>query len=115
MKQYKAVLNGAVIASNVGFADNFLKRLIGLLGHKILENGEALLIKNCKQIHTFGMKFLIDVIFLSKAGEILFIQENMGINKISKYIKNGYMVLELESGTVKKYNINLNSIIELEI
>jgi hypothetical protein len=114
VKKYIANINQMVIASNVATANSFFKRLVGLLTHKELENGEALLISHCKQVHTFGMKFPIDVIFLSKDGLILYIEENMVVNKVSKYINDSYQVLELEAGIVSKYCIKLQSIIEFE-
>jgi uncharacterized membrane protein (UPF0127 family) len=40
--------------------------MIGLLNRKALAQGEGLLLDRCYGIHTFGMRFPIDVVFLDK-------------------------------------------------
>ena len=47
-------------------ADTWRKRTIGLIGRAKLNSGEGLLIPNCKAIHTWFMRFAIDVVFLDK-------------------------------------------------
>lgn len=47
-------------------ADNFFKRLKGLLFTKEITESEGLLLKNCKQVHTFGMNYDIGVFYLDK-------------------------------------------------
>ena len=49
-------------------ADTSAKRRTGLLKHKSLEPGDGLWIAPCEGVHTFGMKFPIDVVFLSRKG-----------------------------------------------
>tara|TARA_B100000925_G_scaffold290618_1_gene276247 strand:+ start:5630 stop:5965 length:336 start_codon:yes stop_codon:yes gene_type:complete len=55
-----------VISDNVRVADDTLSRMVGLLNCKKLDTGESLLIEPCNSIHTFFMKFNIDVLFLDK-------------------------------------------------
>ncbi|MEX1227406.1 MAG: DUF192 domain-containing protein [Marinobacter sp.] len=45
-------------------ADTFWTRLRGLLGRSGLEPGEGLLISPCRDVHTCGMRFPIDIVFL---------------------------------------------------
>ena len=52
------------LAGSLTVADKLLLRMKGLLGRKSLDHGEGLWIKPCMGIHTFGMRFPIDVIFL---------------------------------------------------
>ena len=57
-------------------ARSFLQRARGLLGRAPLAADEALLIRPCSSIHTFGMRFAIDVVFIdalpkSTVGKIL--------------------------------------------
>jgi uncharacterized protein len=105
MGGYKASINNLIIASDVKIADSFFKRFVGLLAHKKLDNGEALLIKRCNQIHMIGMKFSIDAVFLSKTGEVVHIENDIKPGKISKYIRSACQVLEMESGVAEKFNI----------
>lgn len=54
------------LADRADVADTSARRKTGLLKHTALAAGEGLWIVPCEAVHTFGMKFAIDVIFLSK-------------------------------------------------
>lgn len=60
----KLLKNSRLIAERCGVAERFLERLIGLLGRSKLNPGEGLLFPNCNNIHMWGMRFPIDVVFL---------------------------------------------------
>lgn len=94
--------NNSIIARNVEFADNFFKRLLGLMFRKNFQEGRAIIIKPCNMIHTFFMRFPIDALFVSKDNEIIHIIENMQPGKTSKLIRKASMVIELPAGTVEK-------------
>jgi uncharacterized membrane protein (UPF0127 family) len=68
MRVAKAVhlKTGEVCADQVGVATTFYQRTRGLLGRAAVKNGEGLYIPRCKSIHTFFMRFPIDVLFLDK-------------------------------------------------
>ncbi len=55
------------LATKVRKADNFVTRLVGLLKRTTLGPEEALWLMPSKGIHTIGMKFPIDVVFLNRA------------------------------------------------
>jgi uncharacterized membrane protein (UPF0127 family) len=55
-----------IVSDNCHFANSVLKRMIGLLNRGQLGRGEGLLLDRCYGIHTFGMRFPIDVLFLDK-------------------------------------------------
>jgi len=59
-----------VLASDLKIADSFYTRLKGLLGLSGLEVGSALWIKDCPSVHTFFMRFNIDVIFLNEKMQV---------------------------------------------
>ena len=46
-------------------------RLLGLMGLRALDRDEALLLPRCKSIHTFGMRFALDLVWLDAAGRVL--------------------------------------------
>ena len=52
-------------------ADTFGARLFGLLALPPLARDEALLIRPCSSVHTFGMGYAIDIAFVDRAGTIL--------------------------------------------
>ena len=61
----------AVVAEKLRIADSFFARLKGLLGTSELPEGEALLIRPCNNIHMLGMRYSIDVAFVSEKNQVL--------------------------------------------
>lgn len=47
------------------------QRLVGLLGRRHLPPGQGLLLVPCRAVHTIGMRFPIDVIFLAREGRVV--------------------------------------------
>jgi len=67
MTSYSVLLaNGETLAKKVYLAKSLRERLRGLLGRTALPDNEGLLLDPCSSIHTVGMKFPIDVVFLDK-------------------------------------------------
>lgn len=62
---------GTILAEKVIVAHSLLKRMVGLLNRNCLKNGEALIISPCNSIHTFFMRFAIDVIFVDKDNKVI--------------------------------------------
>ncbi|MEI6085170.1 MAG: DUF192 domain-containing protein [Verrucomicrobiota bacterium] len=54
------------LADRCRFANSVFKRMIGLLNRASLAPGEGLLLDRCYGIHTIGMRFAIDVLFLDR-------------------------------------------------
>ncbi|WP_296226865.1 DUF192 domain-containing protein [Ralstonia sp. UBA689] len=61
---------GADTDCRVALAQSFLQRLRGLLGYPPLRAGQALWLAQCSSIHTLGMRYPIDVVFLDRAGRV---------------------------------------------
>ena len=91
----KAILLGDAI----DLANTSSKRRTGLLKHAGLAKGQGLWIVPCEAVHTFGMKFSIDVLFLNKKRKVLKIREDMGRRRIALCLR-AHSVLELPAGTV---------------
>ena len=53
-----------VLIERGGLAVSWWERFVGLMGRKSLEEGDGLVIRPCESIHTFWMRFPIDVIFV---------------------------------------------------
>ena len=88
----------AVLADRADIADTGVKRRIGLLKHTGLNPGEGLWITPCEAVHTIGMKFAIDVLFLDKRRRVLKIRHAMPRWRMSGSLF-AHSVLELPSGT----------------
>ena len=59
-------IDGNCVVHNLIIADTFIKRLSGLLGKTNISNDSGILLVPCTGIHTFFMRFPIDVYFLRK-------------------------------------------------
>lgn len=92
--------SGRVLADRADIADTSAKRRTGLLKHKSLDAGEGLWIAPCEGVHTFGMKFPIDVVFLSKTKKVLKVRPNMVRGRMSISLR-AHSVLELPAGTLE--------------
>ncbi|HVO91523.1 MAG TPA: DUF192 domain-containing protein, partial [Terriglobales bacterium] len=90
------------LATKVRKADNFLTRLVGLLKRTHLGPEEALWLMPSKGIHTIGMKFPIDVVFLNRRNFVLSLTSGMPPYRISGVHLTSYSVLELPNGTIRK-------------
>ena len=80
-------------------ADTSAKRRTGLLKHTGLESGEGLWIVPCEAVHSFGMKFAIDVLFLDRSKKIRKTRPNMVPGRLAICLP-AHSVLELPAGTI---------------
>jgi len=83
------------------------------LKHTGLEPGEGLWIAPCEAIHTFRMKFPIDVLFLDKKRKVLKIKSDMQPGRMSACLR-AHSVLELPSGTAAATQTVAGDQLELE-
>lgn len=90
-----------MLADRADIADTSAKRRTGLLKHTGLAPGEGLWIAPCEGVHTFAMKFTIDVVFLNRKRKILKIRPNMVRRRIALCLR-AHSVLELPAGTLEQ-------------
>ncbi|HXA65625.1 MAG TPA: DUF192 domain-containing protein [Bryobacteraceae bacterium] len=102
-----------VLGDRVGIADNSATRRTGLLKHSRLEQGEGLWIAPSEAVHTFGMKFPIDVLFLDKKRKVLKIRSDMVRSRMAICLR-AHSVLELPSGTAAAMNTLVGDQLEFE-
>ena len=63
--------DGVVVCEECLVAATPLARMRGLLGRRFLPSGEGILLRPASAIHTFFMRFPIDVVFLSDELEVV--------------------------------------------
>jgi uncharacterized protein len=93
--------SGRELALHLAVAETLFARLKGLLGSISLKTGEGLWITPCNSIHTFGMKFPIDALFLDKHKRVVGVARNLRPNRISRIYCGAKSVLELPAGTLE--------------
>lgn len=91
----------APIAAKVEKADTPASRSKGLLGRTSLPADEALWIVPCPMIHTFFMKFPIDVLFLDSDLTVRRVIEDLRPWRLSPWVLSASSVLELQGGVLK--------------
>jgi uncharacterized protein len=87
------------LAHCVDVADRGAKRRKGLLGREMLSAGEGLWIVPCESIHTFGMQFPIDLVYLDRDKRVKKIRSDVHPWRISACL-SAHSVLELASGSI---------------
>jgi len=94
-------------------ADSFLTRLVGLLNDKTLEYGDGLWIVPCNSIHSIGMRFKFDAVFLDKNLKVAHLVREMKPWRISKMVFSAHSVLELPAGLISQTGTELGDLFEM--
>jgi uncharacterized protein len=92
--------NNKVVARTLLTAFDSASRRKGLLDHDGLADGSAMIIPT-SAIHTFRMRFTIDVIFLSKDGRVLKVRPHMKPGRIGAAWR-AFAVVELAAGGIER-------------
>jgi hypothetical protein len=103
-----------VIGDGIQEADTFLARMRGLLGTDGLAPGEGLWIQPCNSIHSFGMRFEFDALFLGSGGKVVGRYERFRRNRVSKVFWKARGVLELPAGTIERTGTEVGDEIHFE-
>lgn len=90
------------VANRVEIAESMFSRMKGLLGRNSLEDGAGLLIRPCMGIHTFGMKFPIDAVFLDKKNRVVAVIRELIPNRMTRMYLGATSVIELPAGTLNR-------------
>jgi len=90
------------VATEARVADSYVARLVGLLGktRRWAQLGKGLWIVPSRGVHTIGMLFPIDLVFLSKEKEVVHIEEHVRPFRISRVSLRAMSVLELPPHTI---------------
>lgn len=91
-----------VLAEEAEVAETPASRRRGLLGMDRLPEGGGLLIVPCRQVHTFGMRFPIDVVFIDEALKAVRLVERLRPGRLSPFVLRSRAVLELPAGTLER-------------
>lgn len=90
-----------VLADRVEVADRGVKRSKGLLGRDGLEPGEGLWIVPCEAVHTFFMRFPIDLVYVDRDKRVKKVRSDVMPWRMSACL-SAHSVVELASGTVRE-------------
>lgn len=71
------ITQNQTISNHIEVAESFAERAKGLLGRKGLDGNQGLWIHECKSIHTFFMRFTIDVLYVDKNLKVTCVHRNI--------------------------------------
>lgn len=89
-----------LLIEKMQIADNFYTRMKGLLTHQRFTEIEGMLITPCNCVHTFGMRFPIDIVFIDKHRRVISSRKNVNKNRVAGVFKAKH-TLELPAGKLE--------------
>jgi uncharacterized membrane protein (UPF0127 family) len=104
--------NGDVVCEQCLVADSPFARMRGLLGRSDLPRTEGVLLRPASSIHTYFMRFPIDVVFLDRDLRVLKTSEHVHPWKAVR-AKGAKVVLELRAGEVGRRRLRVGDMLEL--
>jgi uncharacterized membrane protein (UPF0127 family) len=104
---------GAVLCERCKVADGPISRLRGLLGRKRLPSGEGVLLKPANMVHTWFMRFAIDVVFVDAEMEIVGITHDAGPWRVTGR-RGARSVIELPAGECKRRGVQTGAKLRFE-
>lgn len=91
---------GTVLGWRVSLADTWWSRFRGFLGKDAPGKGEGILLAPCHAVHTMGMRFPLDVIFLTVDGTVVQLESFLHPWRVRRGAKSTRYVLEVPAGTI---------------
>jgi len=105
------------VATDVTVADNYFRRLVGLLGKtkRWAKLGRGLWIIPSRGVHTIGMLFPIDLVFLSKDRTVVHVEEHFRPFRVSRISLKATSVLELPTHAIYRSQTKVGDTLEISI
>lgn len=91
---------GNIIADRLERPKTWLKRTIGLIGRPALENGQGLWLEKCWGIHTVGVRFALDVLFLGPDFRVVGFARGVNPGRLAVVNAFSTHVIEMPAGTL---------------
>ena len=101
------------LAPRVRVADTRWTRLRGLLGRPRLRTGEGLLLTPSRGVHTWWMRYPIDVVFLGSEGQVVAVYPELDAWDRTRMHLDAERVLELPGGTIEATNTHLGDQLDI--
>jgi uncharacterized protein len=105
-------VDGEVVCDRCLVADSMFVRMRGLLGRRGLASGEGLLLRPAPSIHTFFMRFPIDVVFLARDGEVVKVVSAVKPWRTAA-ARGARSALELAAGEAERRGIRVGTRLDL--
>ncbi len=97
----------ALVANPARLAASLSARLVGLLRHDHLEPDEGLVLPACQSVHTWFMRFPIDLVFVDRRWRVVALQPSVRPWRFSPWVVQAWGVIELAAGTVERLHLQV--------
>jgi hypothetical protein len=101
-----------LVASRASLADNFFSRLKGLMFRRTMDREEALVFYRTASIHTFFMRFPLDLVFLDKKMRIIKVFKGLKPGRIAVCLA-AYVAVELPGGRIAQKGLEIGDVLGL--
>jgi len=101
----------SVLGSAIEVAGTSTSRAKGLLGREQLAAGEGLLFKHCSSLHTFFMRFPIDIIFMDRNCRVLKLSAAVGPFRLVAAPLRAHYALELPAGAISESKTKVGDVL----
>lgn len=105
----------AYLAQHLARANTHCSRLVGLIGRRSTDfsAGMGLWITPCRGVHTLGMRFPIDVIYLDRGNTVVHLEQNLRPWRMGRVCLKAASVLELPPTTVSQTRTSIGDEIKI--
>ncbi len=103
--------SGEVLCHKMVVANDTLSRMKGLMFSEELPDCDGFLIRPGNSIHTFFMRYALDIVFMDKNFKVVKVIYNLSPWRLTMIYFRSFQVLEMKAGTLKK-NINKGDTLE---
>jgi uncharacterized protein len=104
--------NSEVVADHLLTAFESAGRNKGLLGRDGLDAGSAMILAPCSAVHTFFMRFSIDVAFVARDGRVIKVRRAVAPWRIAVAF-GAFAVIELAAGSLERANTIRGDVLSL--
>ena len=113
MKSARLRVREQDIGVQVSITETARERMRGLLGRAALGSGEALLLERCGSVHTFGMRFAIDIVFLDRRHCVVAIHHDVPRRRMSFSLRATH-TLEMPAGSARQHGLAIGDLLVFE-
>ena len=113
MATIRNLTSNTILADRAEVAGRPVRRLVGLLSRRGLSTGEALVLPRCSAIHTWFMRFPIDVVFLRRKAVVAAKAAVRPFRLV--WVRGADTVIELPAGTIASAGISLKQLIDIKL
>lgn len=102
------------LAPETRVADGWWTRLRGLLGRPELGDGEGLLLSPCRSVHSWGMRYPIDVVFIDGDGRAVALYPALPPRRRTAWHGDARQALELPAGVIERSGTVAGDLLRIE-